>query len=1024
MISLCVVARNEARFIKACIDSARPAVSEIIVVDTGSTDGTPDLARDAGARVYCREWPGDLGTAHNLPLEYATGAWVLSLDADEILDPEACRRLPRLLRAAAADGYYTPIRNYVYGQVEGAEWVAATDPRAWGASAYIPTSVVRLFRRRDRYRFSGCVHQSVVGAIRRAGGRLAPSALTIHHYGLLRGDRDKSSFYRALARRELSRRPRDARAWIELGTTFAQLPFALEAFRHAQRHGHRAAAAYFIGETLCSLSQPRFAVPYLRHAVRLSERKRSPFFARADALEQLAAAYDALDRPTSAIRLYKQALRARPQSASVLNNLAAIYAERGEWTLADELFAVLDSFHPGLDATWLTRGTALLRRGDMEGAVRALTTALEINPRNSTARFNLDLARGRTPTGRVSRATDDRRPRRDGDGVDIARVLPAVDRRRRSQPLRPLGAGGVISVISYLHGGAGRVLVDSIRALPERPHLVICGEGGTVTWQALHEELDRLGVEVRTAPSREVLDETVARCRPAWVIHHWWPAGPLSMAGRVADERWIVVGHVAQPMPPGYDIYVTLSDFHERLQPHVPPERLRRISNGVHLGRFQRRARLRGGPVTIAMLSRLEPSKFPRRLLAYLPPLRELDARVLIAGGGGRRLEIQRDVEAAGLRDIVRFVGPLRAPEVPAFLGAADIGLHLTEAAEEVCSMTILEMLAAGLPIVAERKGSLAEQIEHGVNGYLAETEDQVRQRLAELIGDAALRQRMGNTSRRVARRYRIERFERAWRTLLRRPIVDGDRAFHPPAAAPGVSLAAWRPRRCYFVCRSSGTCSDIFCEVLERTGVAGRPLASFRREMYAQVGPYAAEPTASVSALVEEASGPNGVFGAHVDLDELGWLEAHLCNGGKRRGTSRALFERVFPRLRFVRVVCRDPIEAAVSAIRADAPRAISTNGSSRRTEKFNAAAIAARAREIEAKEHAWDNFFQATAIDPIIVSFEEWRRDPLPVVQRVLARLGIPLPTAEWIPEVVAAPPRDHAVEDWTRRFKAARR
>jgi LPS sulfotransferase NodH len=122
------------------------------------------------------------------------------------------------------------------------------------------------------------------------------------------------------------------------------------------------------------------------------------------------------------------------------------------------------------------------------------------------------------------------------------------------------------------------------------------------------------------------------------------------------------------------------------------------------------------------------------------------------------------------------------------------------------------------------------------------------------------------------------------------------------------------------------------------------------------------------------------------------------------------------------VRVVCSARIEQAVSALRADARRAVSTNGSSRRTEKFNAAAIATRVREIEAEERAWDRFFQARAVEPIIVNFEEFRRDPLPVVRRVLARLGVSLPTAEWIPEMVVPPARDYAVEDWTRRFKAA--
>src|SRR3712207_6391939 len=96
-ISLCLVARDEASFIANAIASGRDVVDEVIVVDTGSSDGTAALARAAGARVVEEEWPGDLGKAHDLPAAHARGEWVLALDADEVLDPSARGRVRDLV---------------------------------------------------------------------------------------------------------------------------------------------------------------------------------------------------------------------------------------------------------------------------------------------------------------------------------------------------------------------------------------------------------------------------------------------------------------------------------------------------------------------------------------------------------------------------------------------------------------------------------------------------------------------------------------------------------------------------------------------------------------------------------------------------------------------------------------------------------------------------------------------------------------------------------------------------------------
>jgi len=87
-LTLVLIAKNEAAVIARCLDSAKGVASEMIVVDTGSTDDTSDIARSCGARVLNFPWCDDFSAARNAGLEAARGRWILVLDADEYL-PEA-----------------------------------------------------------------------------------------------------------------------------------------------------------------------------------------------------------------------------------------------------------------------------------------------------------------------------------------------------------------------------------------------------------------------------------------------------------------------------------------------------------------------------------------------------------------------------------------------------------------------------------------------------------------------------------------------------------------------------------------------------------------------------------------------------------------------------------------------------------------------------------------------------------------------------------------------------------------------
>lgn len=84
-IALVMIVRNESRCLARCLDSARDHVDDMLVLDTGSTDGTPDIARQCGARVAHFDWVDDFSAARNAALALVDAPWRLVLDADEWL---------------------------------------------------------------------------------------------------------------------------------------------------------------------------------------------------------------------------------------------------------------------------------------------------------------------------------------------------------------------------------------------------------------------------------------------------------------------------------------------------------------------------------------------------------------------------------------------------------------------------------------------------------------------------------------------------------------------------------------------------------------------------------------------------------------------------------------------------------------------------------------------------------------------------------------------------------------------------
>jgi Flp pilus assembly protein TadD len=220
-----MIVRDAGQDLARCLESARGAVDEMVVADTGSRDASMRIAAECGARVVEIPWENDFARARNCALAAVTADWVLSLDADEVLDPRAAPILRRLIEGSKAGGYQVTIRNYVADPKERL-WGAPARPNdgalpaAKDFPAYLEHENVRLFRRHPEIYFVGRVHESTGWRIRETGARLGKAGFVIHHFGMIAdaaARARKNEFYRELGRLKLQEMPQNAQAHFELG---------------------------------------------------------------------------------------------------------------------------------------------------------------------------------------------------------------------------------------------------------------------------------------------------------------------------------------------------------------------------------------------------------------------------------------------------------------------------------------------------------------------------------------------------------------------------------------------------------------------------------------------------------------------------------------------------------------------------------------------------------------------------------------------------------------------------------------
>jgi len=207
-VSLCMIVKNEERFLKACLESARAGVDEICIVDTGSSDNTRAIAESFGARVIERTWRDDFAWARNEALAMATRRWILVLDADETLRPES---IPALRALASVPAWKSGLWVRCFNQVD--------DYKGTGASSH---AIVRVFPNSPRIRFVSPIHEYVAFDNSETGIDAWHSPIAIDHYGYMNEvvkERGKAGRNLAIIEAAVRSEPDNPFHWYNLGTT-------------------------------------------------------------------------------------------------------------------------------------------------------------------------------------------------------------------------------------------------------------------------------------------------------------------------------------------------------------------------------------------------------------------------------------------------------------------------------------------------------------------------------------------------------------------------------------------------------------------------------------------------------------------------------------------------------------------------------------------------------------------------------------------------------------------------------------
>lgn len=380
-ISLCMIVRNEERVLGDCLKSVKEWVDEIILVDTGSTDKTVEIAKEHGAKVFHFPWCDDFSAARNVSLEHATKEWLFWMDADDTL-PEACgKRLHEVV-------------SLVEDRVAGI-LMQVHIPPAPGDSGFTIVDHVKLFRNRPEHRFTGRIHEQILEPIYQNGGQVQRSDLYVVHSGYdysPEGQQKKRERDLTILEKDLKDRPDHPFVLFNIGMTafhlkeFDRAIPALERCLEKSKPHESTVRKVYAMLSSCHLEKRDLVNARIRLEQGLALFPKDP-----ELLFRAGNLYRELGDLQAAERSYVALLTAREtghlDSLDVSmagfkghHNLALIYQDQGKWNEAETHWKAALSDNPTFAPSWMGLAELYLKLRRFEDARAILCRLAEIAP--------------------------------------------------------------------------------------------------------------------------------------------------------------------------------------------------------------------------------------------------------------------------------------------------------------------------------------------------------------------------------------------------------------------------------------------------------------------------------------------------------------------------------------------------------------------------------------------------------------------------------------------------------------------
>lgn len=359
-ISLCMIVKDEAASLGRALASVAGIVDEMIVVDTGSTDDTVAIAQAQGAQVQVCPWTNDFAAARNASLRYATGDWVLVLDADEVLLPEVATLLRQL------------DQGQPLGAVPADRIVALNLLRLELGAPQAPyTLITRLFRRRPEVVFNRPYHETVDDSIAALQAQepdwqvVTLTTVAIHHTGYdpaVVVQRGKFDLARQVMEQYLADHPQDAYLLNKLAALYLES------------------------------GQPTAALDHLNRAIETDALDPLTHY---EVLYHRALVHGDSHRDDLAAADYEAALAQEVPAILKLGswiNYGSLKKAQGDLGAAVELFEQAIATDPTLAVAHYNLGTTQRARGYLDEAIASYRRAITLQPHYAEAYQNLGVA--------------------------------------------------------------------------------------------------------------------------------------------------------------------------------------------------------------------------------------------------------------------------------------------------------------------------------------------------------------------------------------------------------------------------------------------------------------------------------------------------------------------------------------------------------------------------------------------------------------------------------------------------------